>query len=61
MTSPPEHSPTNAPVPATKAEKAKIYRLKLKETLDQAALEESRRKNRCGLHGLSLWGTGTAL
>lgn len=32
----------------TKADKARAYRLKLKETLDQAALEESRRKNRCG-------------
>ena len=33
----------------TKADKARAYRLKLKETLDQAALEESRRKNRCSL------------
>ena len=31
----------------TKAGKARAYRQKLKETLDQAQIEESRRKNRC--------------
>lgn len=31
----------------TKADKARAYRQKLKETLDHAQVEESRRKNRC--------------
>lgn len=31
----------------TKADKARAYRQKLKETLDQAQIDESRRKNRC--------------